>query len=122
MNAYHDFTALDWNCASVQDTAGHSELKLIDDDFPTFEIDQNESIDVGPSTFTALTLQELVIYFNWSAEDPAKCSKIAKFFSLMQNHAVSVWKRVKFDVKLTNQPKIGTIFGTKVPFYIPCHS
>ncbi len=57
MNAHHDFTASDWNYASVQDTAGHSELKLIDDDFPTFEFDQNESIDVGPSTSRALTLQ-----------------------------------------------------------------
>ncbi len=73
VNAPHDFTALDWNYASVQDTAGHSELKLIDDDFPTFEIDQNESMDVGPSTSRALTLQKSVIYcFNQSAEDPAK--------------------------------------------------
>ncbi len=39
MNAHHDFTVLDWNYASVQDTAGYSELKLIDDDFPTFEIE-----------------------------------------------------------------------------------
>ncbi len=90
MNVHHDFTALDWNYASVQDTAGHSELKLVDDDFPTFEINQNESTDVGPSTSRALTLQEPVIYFNQSAEDPAKYSKIAKFFPPMQIHAVSV--------------------------------
>ncbi len=44
MNTHHDFTVLDWNYASVQDTTGHSELKLTDDDFPTFEIDHNESI------------------------------------------------------------------------------
>ncbi len=106
MNAHHDFTALDWNYVSVQDTAGHSELKLIDDDFPTFEIDQNESIDVGPSASKALTLQEPVIYFNQSAEDLAKYSKIVKFFSPMQIHTVSAWKRVKFDAKMTNQPKI----------------
>ncbi len=81
MNADHEFAVLDWNYASVQDTASHSELKSIDDDFPTFEIDQNEPIDVGPSIFGALTLQELAIYFNQSAEDPAKYSKIAKFFS-----------------------------------------
>ncbi len=48
-NADHELAALDWNYASVQDTAGHSELKLIDDDFSTFEI------DVGPSTSRALT-------------------------------------------------------------------
>ncbi len=88
MNVHHDFTALDWHYASVQDTAGPSELKLIDGDFPTFEIDHNESIDVGPSTSRALTLLEPEIYFNKSAEDPAKYSKIAKFFSPVQIHAV----------------------------------
>ncbi len=80
MNA-HEFAALDWNYASVQDTAGHSELKLIGGDFPRFEIDQNEPIDGRPSTSKAFTLQELVLYFDQSAEDPAKYSKIAKFFS-----------------------------------------
>ncbi len=89
MNAHHDFTALDWNYASVQDTAAHRELKLIDDDFLKCEIDQNESINVGPPTYRALTLQEPEIYFNQSAEDPAKYSKIAKFFSPVQIHAVS---------------------------------
>ncbi len=59
MNAHHDFTAADWNYASVQDAVGHSELKSIDDDFPTFKIDQNDSMDVGPSTSKALTLQEI---------------------------------------------------------------
>ncbi len=88
MNAQYDFTELDWNYASVQDTAGHCELKLFDEDFSKFEIDQNESVDVGPSTSGALTLQEPVIYFNQSAEDPAKYSKIAKFFSPMQILAV----------------------------------
>ncbi len=67
--------------ASVQDTAGHSEVKSIDGDFATFEIDQNEPIDVGPSTSRALTLQEIVIYFDQSADHQAKYSKIAKFFS-----------------------------------------
>ncbi len=62
MNAHHDFTVSDCYYVSVQDTAGYSELKLIDDDFPNF---------------------------NQSAEDPAKYSKIAKFFSPMQIHAVS---------------------------------
>ncbi len=38
MNADHKFAALDWNYASVLDTADHSELKLIDGDFPTVEI------------------------------------------------------------------------------------
>ncbi len=71
-----------WNYASVQDTAGHSKLKSIDSDFPTFEIDQNDPVDVELSTFRTLTLQELVIYFDQSAEDSAKYSKIAKFFSL----------------------------------------
>ncbi len=90
VNAHHDFTALDGIVLMYkQDTAGHSELKLIDDDFPTFEIDQNESIDVGPSTSRALTLRESVIYFNQSAEDPATYSKIVKFLSPMQIHAVS---------------------------------
>ncbi len=65
----------------MQDTAGRRELKSIDDDFPTFEIDQNKPIDVGPSTSRALILQEPVIYFDQSAEDPAKYSKITKFFS-----------------------------------------
>ncbi len=88
-NADHEFSALDWNYASVQDTAGHSKLKSIDGDFLTFEIDQNEPIDVGPSTSRSLTLQELVIYFDQSAEDPAKYSKIAKFFSPLQIHAVN---------------------------------
>ncbi len=46
-NADHEFAVLDWNYASVQNTAGHSELKSIDGDFPKFEIDQNEPIDVG---------------------------------------------------------------------------
>ncbi len=64
MNADHQFTALDWNYASVQDTAGNSELESIDGDFPTFEIDQNKPVDVGPSTSRALILQEPVIYFN----------------------------------------------------------
>ncbi len=83
MNADHEFAALDWNYDSVQDTAGHSKLKLLDGDFPTFEINQNELIDVGPFSSRALTLQELVIYFDHSAEDPAKYypSKITKFFS-----------------------------------------
>ncbi len=89
MNAHHDFTALDWNYASVQDTAGRSELKLMHDDFPTFEIDQNGSLDVGPSTSITLTLQEPVIYLNQSAENLAKYSKIDKFFSPMQIHVVS---------------------------------
>ncbi len=106
INARHDFAALDWNYASVQDTAGHSELKSIDDDFPTFKIDQNESIDVGPSTSRALTLQEPVIYFDQSAEHPAKYSKIPKFFSPLQIHAASVRKKIKFDAKMTNLPKI----------------
>ncbi len=57
MNADHEFAVLDWNYVSVQDTAGHGELKSIDGDFPTFEIDQNEPTDVGPSTSRALTLQ-----------------------------------------------------------------
>ncbi len=81
MNADREFAALDWNYASVLDTAGHSELKSIDGDFPTFEIDQNESIHVGPSSSRALILQEPVVYFDQSAEDPEKYSKIAKLFS-----------------------------------------
>ncbi len=80
MNANHEFAVLDWNYASVQDTAGNSELKSIDSDFPTFEIDQSEPIDVGPSTSRALILQEPVIYFDQSAEGP-----VAKFFSLDAN-------------------------------------
>ncbi len=32
MNADHKFAALNWNYVSVQDTAGHSELRLIDGD------------------------------------------------------------------------------------------
>ncbi len=67
MNADHKFTALDWNYASVEDTASHSEFKSIGGDFSTFEIDQNKPIDVGPSTFRALILQEPVIYFDQSA-------------------------------------------------------
>ncbi len=59
--------------------------KLIDGDLPTFEIDQNKPIDVGPSISRALILQEPVIYFDQSAEDLAKYSKIAKFFSLDAN-------------------------------------
>ncbi len=82
MNADHKFAPLDWNSASVQDTAGHSKLKSIDGDFPAFEIDQNKPIDVGPSTSRALILQEPVMNFDQSAKDPAKYSKIAKFFSL----------------------------------------
>ncbi len=54
MNVDHEFTALDWNYASIQDIAGHSELKSIDG--AAFEIDQNEPIDMGPSTSRALTL------------------------------------------------------------------
>ncbi len=81
INVDHEFVVLHWNYASVQDTAGHSELKSIDGDFPTFEIEQNEPIEVEPSTSRALTLQELVINFDQSAEEPAKYSKIAKFFS-----------------------------------------
>ncbi len=82
MNADHEFAALDWNYyASVQDTAGHSELKSIDSDFPTFKIDRNEPTDMRPSTSRALTLQEPLIYFDQSAEDTAKFSKITKFFS-----------------------------------------
>ncbi len=76
MHTIHDFTTLDWNYDSIQDTARHSEFKLIDDDFPTFKIDQNESIHVGPSTSRTLTLQEPVIYFEQSAEHPAKYSKL----------------------------------------------
>ncbi len=64
MNADDKFAALDWNYASVQDTTGHSELKSIDVDFPTFEIYQNKPIDVGLSTSRALILQEPVIYFD----------------------------------------------------------
>ncbi len=41
MNADREFAVLNWNYASVQDTAGHSELKSLDGDFPTFEIGQN---------------------------------------------------------------------------------
>ncbi len=33
VNADYKFAALDWNYASVQDTAVHSELKSIDGDF-----------------------------------------------------------------------------------------
>ncbi len=33
MNVDHEFAALDWNQSSVQDTAGHSELKSLDGDF-----------------------------------------------------------------------------------------
>ncbi len=76
INAHHDFTALDWNYASVPDTAGHSELKSIDDDFLTFKIDQNESIHVAPSTSRAMTLQEPVIYFDQSAEDRQNIVKL----------------------------------------------
>ncbi len=64
MNTDHEFVALDWNYVSAQDTAGLSELKSIDGDLPTFETDQNELTDVGPSTSRAMTLQELVIYFD----------------------------------------------------------
>ncbi len=85
MNADNKFAALDWSYASVQDTAGHSKRKLIVGDFPTFEIEQNKRIDVGPSTSRALILQEPVIYFNPSAEDLAKYNKIVKFFSLDAN-------------------------------------
>ncbi len=85
MNADHKFATLDWNYASVQDTAGYSELKSIDDDFSTFEIDQNKPTDVKPSTSRVLILQQPIIYFDQSAEDPVKHSKIAKFFSLDAN-------------------------------------
>ncbi len=85
MNADHKISAWDWNYASILDTAGQSELKSIDGDFPTFEIDQNKLIHVGSTTPRALILQEPVIYFDQSAEDPAKCSEIAKFFSLDAN-------------------------------------
>ncbi len=78
MNANHKFAALDWNYASVQDTAGHSEFKSIDDDFSAFEIDQNKPIDVGLSTSRALILQEPVIHFDQSAEDPTKYSVLVK--------------------------------------------
>ncbi len=54
-------------------------------DFPTFEIEQNEPIDVRPSTSRALTWQELGIYFDQSAEDLAKYSKTEKFFSADAN-------------------------------------
>ncbi len=74
MNADHKFAALDWNYASIQDTAGQSKLKSIDGDFQTFEIDQNKPIDVGLSISRALILKEPVTYFDLSAEDPAKCS------------------------------------------------
>ncbi len=84
-DADHKFAALDWNYASVQDTVGHSEFKSLDSDFPTFEIDQNKLIHVGPSTSRALILHEPVIYLDQSVEDPAKYSKIAKFFSLGAN-------------------------------------
>ncbi len=40
MNEDHKFEALDWNYASVQDIAGHRQLKSIDGDFSTFEINQ----------------------------------------------------------------------------------
>ncbi len=120
MNADHKFAALGWNYASVQDTAGHSELKSTDGDFPTFEINQNKPIDVGPSTSRALILQEPVIYFDQSAEDPAKYSIIAKFFSLDQIHAVSVWKSVKFAAKMTIQPKV-EFLAVRFLFYIPHH-
>ncbi len=33
MNADHEFAALYWDYASVQDTAGHSELKSIGGDY-----------------------------------------------------------------------------------------
>ncbi len=91
MNADHEFAAFDWNYASIQDTAGHSELRLIDD-FPTFEIDQNEPTDVGPPTSRVLTLQEQLIYFDQSVEDPAKYSKIAKFFSPDANPCYKCFK------------------------------
>ncbi len=55
---------------------------MIDGDFPTFEMDQNKPIDLGPSTSKALILQKPVIYFDRAAEDLAKYTKIAKFFSL----------------------------------------
>ncbi len=57
MNADHKFAALDWTYVSVQDTAGHRELKSIDGDFPTFEIYQNKPTNVEPSTSRALILQ-----------------------------------------------------------------
>ncbi len=76
MNADHEFAALLYKI--LQATVNS---KSIDGDFSTFEIDQNEPIDVGPSNSRTLTLQELVIYFDQSAEDPAEYSKIAKFFS-----------------------------------------
>ncbi len=63
MNADHKFAALVWNYASVQDTAGRRELKSIDGDFPTLEIDKNKPIDMGLSTSRALILQEPVIIF-----------------------------------------------------------
>ncbi len=50
MNVDHEFAALDWNYTFAHDTEGHNESKSIDDDFPTFKIDQNKSVDVGPST------------------------------------------------------------------------
>ncbi len=57
MNADHKFAALDGTYASAQDTAGHSEPKSTDGNFPTFEIDQNKPIDMGLSTSRELILQ-----------------------------------------------------------------
>ncbi len=120
MNADHEFAVLDWKYASIQDIAGHSEFKSIDGDFPIFEIDQNEPTDVGPSTSRALNLQELVIYFDQSAEDPAKYNKIAKFFSLDANPCSKSVKECKICCK-NYQSTQNIICGIKVPFYIPRH-
>ncbi len=81
MNVDHEFAVSDWNYASAQDTKGQSEVKSIDDDFPTFEIDQNEPVALGSFPSRALTLQGPVIDFYQSA-DLTKYStyKIVKFF------------------------------------------
>ncbi len=98
--------------------------KSIDGNFLSFEIDPNEPVDVGPSTSRALTLQELVIYFDQSAEDPSKYSTIAKFFSPDANPCCECMS-VKFAVKVTNERKIQfmtlrtlSIFHVTYLFYI----
>ncbi len=121
MNAENKFTDLERNYASVQDTASHSELKSIDGDFPTFEIDQNKPIDVGPSTFKALILQEPVKYFDYQQQIQQNIVKLPNFSLWMQIHALNAWKSVKFAAKMTIQRKIQFLAASSLSIFHVTH-
>ncbi len=105
MNVDHEFTALDWNYASIQDTAGH-RTQIAWWWFPYIWNWPEWTYRCRTIYFQSIDIARTSNIFQPISRRSGKILKLQNSSLWMQIHAVSAWKSVKFAVKMTNERKI----------------